>query len=210
MSQYTEAEEYLKSSDKKLKAVIEKVGSCTLRVQRRNKFNVLASSIIGQQLSVKAANTIRGRVLELTSNNRTLQPDDFSMTTIKQLRSCGLSYAKSSSILELSDNIISGKLNLNTINKLSDNEVINILASQKGIGKWTAEMFMIFSLGRSNILSVTDAGLLRSAQSIYNLQNKPTPEVFKNIATKWNPYCSIASWYLWRHIDNKKPINKDP
>jgi len=201
MTQYREAEEYLKSSDKKLKTIIEKVGSCTLKVQRRNKFNVLANSIIGQQLSVKAANTIRGRVLNLTSDTQTLQPDHFSKITVNQLRKCGLSNVKSSSILGLADNIISGKLSLNTINKLTDNEVINILISQKGIGQWTAEMFLIFSLGRMDTLSTTDAGLLRSAQSIYKLQNKPTVEEFTNIAEKWKPFRSIASWYLWREID---------
>ena len=201
MSQYTEAEEHLKSSDKRLKTVIEKIGSCTLKVQRRNKFNVLAGSIIGQQLSVKAANTIRGRVLDLTSNNKTLQPDDFNKIQVNQLRNCGLSNAKSSSILELADNIISGKLSLNTINKLSDNEVINILVSQKGIGKWTAEMFLIFALDRIDVLSTTDAGLIRSTQSIYNLDSKPTIDEFEKLAEKWKPFRSIASWYLWSHID---------
>ena len=198
---YIDAENHLKFSDAKLKKVIENIGPCTLKHNKREKFDVLVSSIIGQQLSAKAASTIKGRVVELVCQKNYLNAESFENIKVAQLRNCGLSNAKSRYILDLAKNTINGELNLKTIHKLTDDEIIKMLINQKGVGMWTAEMFMIFALGRPDILSTTDAGLLRSAQYIYKLQDKPTVEKFTRIAEKWKPYRSIASWYLWRLID---------
>jgi len=195
------AEEYLKKKDKKLGRIIDSVGSCKLNHKTRNKFDVLASSIVGQQLSAKAAKTIKGRVLKLTGSKTILKVENILDIDIKQLRKTGLSTAKASYIHFLAENITSGKLNLKNLQKQNEDDIYKILISQKGIGKWTAEMFMIFSLGKTDILSTGDAGLIRAVQLVYGLKEKPNPEEFTNIAKKWRPYRSIASWYLWRTID---------
>jgi len=199
--QHKDAELYLKAADKKLKPIIERVGACALSFTKRNRFDVLANSIIGQQLSVKAARTIKNRVYELLGDHKNLEAEHFTNIEIPQLRGCGLSNAKASYILRLAKNSINGTLDLNSLHKHTDDEILNVLTQQKGVGSWTAEMFMIFALGRPDILSTTDAGLLRSAQSIYKTKEKPTAKEFTHIAEKWKPYRSIASWYLWRYLD---------
>lgn len=195
------AEAYLKNKDRKLGHIIDAVGPCRLNHLNKNKFDVLASSIVSQQLSNKAANTIRGRILKLTECRSTLKADKFLSLDVKQLREAGLSTAKSTYILSLAENITSGKLDLENIKNLDDDDIYRILVNQKGVGAWTAEMFMIFALGKTDVLSTGDAGLIRAAQLVYGLKEKPNPKIFTTIAEKWRPYRSIASWYLWRAID---------
>jgi len=162
---------------------------------------VLASSIVSQQLSAKAAKTIKGRVLKLTGSKSSLKAKNILNVDVQQLREAGLSSAKASYILSLAENITSGKLDLDNLENKDENDICEILISQKGIGNWTAEMFMIFALGKTDVLSTGDAGLIRAAQLVYELKEKPKPEEFTKIAEKWRPYRSIASWYLWRAID---------
>jgi len=195
------AEEYLKKKDKKLGLIIKTVGSCQLNHNERERFDVLASSIVSQQLSAKAAKTIKGRVLKLIGSKSSLNAESILDVDVKQLREAGLSSAKASYILTLAENIKTGKLDLESLENENDNDIYEILISQKGIGNWTAEMFMIFALGKTDVLSTGDAGLIRAAQLVYGLKEKPKPKEFTKIAEKWRPYRSIASWYLWRAID---------
>lgn len=195
------AEEYLKKKDKKLGLIINAVGSCLLNHNNRNRFDVLASSIVSQQLSAKAAKTIKGRVLKLIGSKSSLRAEKILDVDVKQLREAGLSSAKASYILTLAENIKTGRLDLEILQSEDESEIYKILISQKGVGNWTAEMFMIFALGKTDVLSTGDAGLIRAAQLVYGLKEKPNPEEFTKIAEKWRPYRSIASWYLWRVID---------
>lgn len=198
---HSEAVKYLKKKDKKLGFIIETVGSCQLNYKNRNKFDVLASSIISQQLSVKAAKTIKGRILDHIHESSYLNADGLATVKTNELRKAGLSNAKANYIINLAKNIISDNLILDGLEQHHDEVVIKMLTTQKGIGKWTAEMFLIFALGRKDILSTGDAGLLRSVQQLYKLRSRPTSEEFTKIAESWRPYRSIASWYLWRAID---------
>ena len=195
------AEEYLKKKDKKLGLIINTVGSCQLNHKSRNKYDVLASSIVSQQLSAKASKTIKGRVLKLIGSKSSLNAESILDVDVKQLREAGLSSAKAAYILTLAENIQSGKLDLENLQNEDEDDIYKILISQKGVGNWTAEMFMIFALGKTDVLSTGDAGLIRAAQLVYGLKEKPKPEEFTKIAEKWQPYRSIASWYLWRAID---------
>ena len=132
---HRESENYLKSADKKLKVIIEQVGPCTLRVAKRDKFDVLASSIISQQLSVKAARTIKGRIIELVGQKKALKAESLKNINVSQLRSCGLSNAKASYILSLAENTINGSLNLKSLHNHTDEEIVELLIRQKGVGK---------------------------------------------------------------------------
>ena len=198
---HSEAEQHLKKKDKKLGAVIENIGSCQLDHESRNKFDVLASSIVSQQLSAKAAKTIKGRILSHINESYILTPRAITTINLDDLRKAGLSRAKSKYIIELATNILNGSLDLEELHQHSDEDVIRLLVEQNGIGNWTAEMFLIFALGRKDILSTSDAGLLRSSQKLYNLEKRPTVEEFTSLAEKWRPHRSIACWYLWRYID---------
>ena len=197
----SEAISYLKKQDKILKNVIDKIGYCSLDHTEREPFDTLASSIISQQLSIKAANTIKNRILESIEITRPLQPESFAGISVEQLRACGLSNAKSNYLILLGKNIINNDLNLDELKQMDDEEVIKELSKQPGIGRWTSEMFLIFCLGREDVLSLTDVGLRRATMGIYKLDRKPTDSEFIKIAKNWKPFRSIASWYLWRFID---------
>lgn len=198
---HTIAEEYLKKNDKMLGSIIVSVGSCRLDHNSRNRFDVIASSIISQQLSAKAAKTIKGRILDHTGGSHTLNVEALATAKVDDLREAGLSNAKANYVIGLANNIVSGSLNLDDLGHQSDENILETLTAQKGIGRWTAEMFLIFALGRKDVLSTGDAGLLRSAQQLYKLDSRPTAAEFTIIAEKWRPYRSVASWYLWRNID---------
>lgn len=198
---HSEAEEYLKKKDNKLGFIIETVGACQLNHNNRNRFDVLASSIVSQQLSAKAAKTIKGRILDHIHETSNLNVNSLATIKADELRKAGLSNAKANYVIDLAKNIMNGRLNVDNLDQYNDEVIMQMLTAQKGIGKWTAEMFMIFALGKPDVLSTGDAGLIRSVQLIYGLNNKPTASEFTIIAEKWRPYRSIASWYLWRAID---------
>jgi len=198
---HQKAVNHLVDSDEVLKQVIRSIGDCGLDNNKRDPFDVLASSIMSQQLSKKAATTIMNRVLVKLNKNRPLSPSDFVNVNKCDLRTCGLSNAKSDYILELSSKFIKDKIDNSLFEEMDDAAVINELTKLKGIGQWTSEMFLIFSLGRKDVLSLTDAGLRRAVTLLYGLKNKPTDNEFIEIAEYWRPYRSIASWYLWGYID---------
>ena len=160
-------------------------------------FRSLVQTIIGQQLSVKAAGTINHRVEKLLNGNVT--PESLSIVSDEDLRNVGVSYRKVSYIRDLVDRVLKDDLNFEGMPQLDNKEVVAMLTSVKGIGKWSAEMFLIFSLGRMNVLSLDDVGLQRSAKWLYG--GEEGKELLKSRADLWTPHYTIASLYLWEAVN---------
>lgn len=168
-------------------------GPCPLAAREFLPFQTLATSIISQQLSAKAADTIKRRVLETIPS---FTPAGFLGVSFDGLRNAGLSAAKTRYIIELAHRVSDGRLNLDALMLWADEDVITALTEIPGIGRWTAEMFLIFGLRRPDVLALGDAGLQRAARLLYGADVE-----LKGVGQAWRPYCSVASWYLWRHLD---------
>ena len=196
---YRNAIRHLRKHDERMGEVISAVGLCKLRIDS-NAFRMLSRSIVGQQLSTKAAATIWGRFQELVGDKR-VPVSRVQQLNHKQLRGVGLSDSKASYIALLAKNVASKQLKLRTLKDVSDDCVIHTLTEQKGIGVWTAHMFLMFSLGRPDILPTGDLGIANGIQSIYGLKQRPTPEQMRKIAKNWHPFASVASWYCWQWLD---------
>ena len=197
------AQKHLKKVDPELGFIIDHYGDCTI-VPHTNYYEELISSIISQQLSVKAASTIWQRFIELY-DGKTPTPEQIIKTDIETIRAVGASYAKARYIQDLAMHIMSGKLDLAHIATLDNDTLIAQLTSVKGIGEWSAHMFMIFSLGRLDILPWGDLGVRKSSQLIYNLPTLPNKAELISLSEQhqWHPYESVAAWYLWKNLDNK-------
>jgi DNA-3-methyladenine glycosylase II len=200
--QIREAILQLRSSDKIMKGVIDDVGEFTLRVER-NRFFMIVRSIIGQQISVTAARTIQARLEHLVSPEG-VSAGAFSKLHDRELRRAGLSAQKAAYIRDLAHHVVSGKLNLNVIGRYSDDAVVNQLIQVKGIGTWTAHMFLIFGLGRLDVLPVGDMGLRTAVRRRYGLDELPGEAALIELAEAWRPYASIATWYCWRGLDKDR------
>jgi len=188
------AEKALCDSDKVLRHLILRIGSCTLTEQPSTPFETLVRSIVGQQLSGKAASTIYARLTKLTGTIQS--PSQFTGIADEDLRNTGLSARKTSCIRSLSQLEAAGQLDFAHLESMHDDQIIDLLTRINGIGKWTAEMFLIFGLKRPDVLSLSDAGLQRSVRLLYG-QEATLLETSK----KWAPWRSVASWYLWRNLD---------
>ncbi|HSX18472.1 MAG TPA: DNA-3-methyladenine glycosylase [Candidatus Saccharimonadales bacterium] len=196
------AEVYLARKDKHLAPIIKKYGPCSLETHK-NYYGRLVRSIVGQQLSVKAAASIWQRVLalfdgELPSPEKLLKADP------EKLRACGISYPKIGYMKDLAQHIIDGRLDLEHISNMPNDQLIEQLTAVKGIGEWSAHMFMIFTLGRLDVLPVGDLGIRKAMMRLYGLPEMPDPAMCITIANKhgWHPYESVAAWYLWQSLDN--------
>ena len=202
MASHKKAQKHLAAVDPKLAVLIEKYGDCSLE-PHTDYYKELVDSIVSQQLSVKAARTIFGKFLNLFGD-RMPTPKQILETDIETLRNVGFSYAKSNYVKDLAERIVDGRLDLAHIATLPNEEIISQLVAVKGIGEWSAHMFMIFSLGRTNILPTGDLGIRKSFMVLYGFNDLPKPQVMLQISlrNKWEPYQSIASWYLWRSLDN--------
>jgi DNA-3-methyladenine glycosylase II len=163
----------------------------------------LVDSIISQQLSIKAARTIEGRFLDLFGGIQP-KPEQLLSKTVEELRAVGLSRAKASYVLDLAQHIADGQLQLDRIAELPNDAVIKELVAVKGIGEWTAHMFLIFALGRLDVLPVGDLGIRSGIQKLYGFDHLPTPPESQDLANRnnWHPYESIACWYVWQALDN--------
>jgi DNA-3-methyladenine glycosylase II len=164
-------------------------------------FAALARSIIFQQLSTKAASTIHARFVGLLPDGQVTAPALAALTD-EQFRSVGISRQKSMYLRDLSEKVASGVVALEAVEHLDDEDVITALTTVKGVGRWTAEMFLMFRLHRPDVLPVGDLGILTAVQRAYGLRKRPTPERLRKLGEAWRPYRSIACWYLWRSLDN--------
>lgn len=197
-----EAQKHLSQADPILAGLIKRYGDCTIK-PHTDYYRELVDSIISQQLSVKAGRTIFNRFLNLFDGSMPT-PEQIINCNIEDLRGVGCSYAKAAYIKDLATHIHDGRLDLNHIATLPNENVIKQLVAVKGIGEWSAHMFMIFSLGRTNILPTGDLGIRKSMATLYGLKELPSPQEMLSLSLRnhWAPYESVASWYLWKSLDN--------
>ncbi len=192
---------HLRRADPTLARIIDSVGPFTLQ-PRDGSYRMLARAIFFQQLAGPAARAILDRVLALlgTDAERFFTPEQFLAVGDDQLRSAGLSRQKLAYLRDLSDKFASGQLNEGEFADADDEEVIRRVTCVKGIGRWTGEMFLIFSLGRPDVLPVDDLGVRRAFEQAYRLPELPSPEEMRRIAEPWRPYRSVGTWYMWRSL----------
>jgi len=191
---------HLKKADPVLAAIIERVGPCRIEYGPP-EFHSLAEAIVYQQLNGKAALTIFNRLAELAG--KPLTPEGIMKVTDQQLRNVGLSKQKSSYLRDMAERTTRGELDFTRLPDLSDDEVIEHLTMVKGVGVWTAHMFLMFTLRRPNILPTGDFGVQTAIKKYYNKRKMPKPAQMEKIAKPWEPYRSIACWYLWKSLDVK-------
>jgi 3-methyladenine DNA glycosylase/8-oxoguanine DNA glycosylase len=196
------AERHLASSDARLRAVIEKVGPVRLRLDRSaTTFEALTESIVYQQLTGKAAATIHGRLLALFPGKRA-RPEAVRGIGDDALRGAGLSRSKILAVRDLADKSLDGSLpSVRSMHGMADEAIVDQLVKVRGIGRWTAEMLLIFRLGRPDVLPVHDYGVRHGFKLAYRKRAMPTPAELSRAAEKWRPFRTAASWYLWRAVD---------
>jgi DNA-3-methyladenine glycosylase II len=203
------ARKELAATDPTMAALIERIGEIDLetRLQRRSEeapadaYGALLRAIVGQQLSTKAARTIYGRILDLFDGS-TPPPERLLEANEQDLRAAGLSGRKVEYIRDLAAHVISGELELDRLDRLSDEEAIEEIVAVRGLGQWTAEMFLLFHLERPDVLSGGDLGIRKAVQIEYGLDEMPTPTRVLEIGEAWRPHRSLASLYLWESLAN--------
>ena len=193
---HAKARRHLARRDPVLKRLIGAVGPCTLR-HDPDGFAELVRSIIAQQISTRAAASIHARLLEALGR-RGLRPAALLALSDEELRGAGLSAPKVRSLRDLAEKVRRGHVPLRRLPELTDEEVIAALLPVHGIGRWTAQMFLIFSLGRPDVLPVDDLGLRMGVQQVYGLAELPGRAALTELAEPWRPYRSVATWYFWR------------
>jgi DNA-3-methyladenine glycosylase II len=192
---------HLRRVDPVMQRVIDRVGTCTLRPSRDGShFEHVARAIVYQQLSGKAAATIYGRVVSLFDGSR-VEPAALLAAPEERLRAAGLSRQKTTYLRDLAHHAVQGTLAIHGLHKLSDGDIAEQLVQVKGVGVWTAQMFLIFRLGRPDVLPESDLGIRKGVQLAYRLRALPTPKKVAQLGAKWAPYRTVASWYLWRLLD---------
>jgi len=191
---------HLKKSDPVLRAIIEEVGPCRMEFSRP-EFTSVAEAIVYQQLNGKAAVTIFNRFAAIAGEP--LNPEGILKLSDAQLRAAGLSKQKSAYLKDLAAKTKGGLLNFARMPAMTDEDVIEHLTQVKGIGVWTAHMFLIFSLQRPNVLPTGDYGVQMAMRKFYKKRKLPKPKDMEKIARAWEPYRSVACWYLWRSLDIK-------
>ena len=199
------AKKYLSKKDKVMSDLIKeyKSPSETVLTSRKDVFYSLCKSIIGQQISVAAANSVFLKFKKKCKNN--INAKTISKLSFIQLKSCGLSRQKVKGIKSLAKQTLNKSFNPRLIPKMSDEEAITYLSELRQIGRWSAEMILLFTYNRSNIWPIQDIGLLRAISNNYKKKYLPPKSYVNSLQKKFSPYCSVATWYLWRSID-PKPI----
>ena len=193
------ARRHLRAADPVMKAIIDAVGPYTLRFER-DRFAMLVRSIISQQISTSAARAIRKRLQDLAGPEG-LTAANLARFSLDELRSVGLSPQKAAYVADLAAKVNDGTVDLRRIGRLSDEQVVEQLTQVKGIGRWTAQMFLIFSLGRPDVFPHDDLGVRTAIRDRYGLADLPDKATSHAIAAPWRPYASVASWYCWRSLD---------
>jgi DNA-3-methyladenine glycosylase II len=191
---------HLKKSDPVMRRIIERVGKYAIEY-REPVFQTLVRSIVYQQLSGKAALTIFNRLAEACKADP-ITPESILKLRPARMRKLGLSGQKMTYIRELARMTRDGDVNFERCRTIEDAEVIDHLTRVKGIGVWTVQMFLIFALQRHDVLPTGDLGVRAAMKKAYGLEELPKPDEMERIAAAWRPYCSVASWYLWRSLDN--------
>ena len=201
MPDYKKARLYLMKADPTLGRIIKKVGPCKLHaVAPRDPFEALAMSIASQQLSTKAADTIFRRFCDLFTPDRRPTPERVMTMTDEEIRACGFSRPKVGFIKDLAGHVLDGRLDLAGLKKHPDDEVMRQLVAVKGIGRWTAEIFLMFRLGRPDILPADDLGLMNAVHRAYKLRKRPDAKRLRKMGDAWSPHRSVAAWYLWASL----------
>jgi DNA-3-methyladenine glycosylase II len=201
------ARKALAAADPTMAALIERVGKIDIatRMKRRKEerpedpYGALLRAIVGQQLSTKAARTIYLRVVDLFGGT-TPTPEQLLEAKEEDLRACGLSGRKTEYVRDLASHVVSGELELDRLDQLSDEDAIEEIVAVRGLGQWTAEMFLLFHLQRPDVLSGGDLGIRKAIQIEYGLEEMPTPTRVIEIGEPWRPYRSLASLYLWESL----------
>ena len=202
---YARARRFLMRRDAVLGAAIKRIGPCALASrQRPDHLSALVGAIVSQQLSTKAAATIFGRFLALFPEGEIPGAAAIAALDDTALRGVGLSGQKVGYLRDLSARIIDGRLRLEELHALHDDEVIERLTAVKGFGRWTAEMFLMFRLHRPDVLPAGDLGIVKAVQRLYRLRKTPDAKRILKIGEAWRPYRSVASWYLWQTLREPK------
>jgi DNA-3-methyladenine glycosylase II len=200
---HPEAIEHLSRADRILAKLIKRVGPCTLKVRkRRTPFQSLVRAVAYQQLNGTAAETILGRVKALYPGRRFPRPEDLLATPDDKLRAAGLSRAKIAAVKDIAARTLDGTIpDSRAIARMTEVEIVERLTSVRGVGPWTVEMLLIFTLGRLDVLPVTDYGVRKGFALTYGWKDLPTPKELSKLGEKWRPHRSTAAWYFWRALD---------
>ena len=196
------AERYLKKVDPVMAELVTQYGSCMLATKPYHPFYTLVRSIISQQLSTKAADTIESRIAQIIP--APFKPEDVMKISVKKFRNAGLANMKVRSILGVANAVVTGELCFETLAQQPDHVVVEKLIQLHGIGQWTATMFLIFCLKRLDVLVIGDAGLQRAVNLLYqaHFPKKRDDKLFLHVSKIWQPYRTVASWYLWQYLDS--------
>lgn len=200
------AREHLHKSDPVMKGLLKAHGPFTAKA-KTDRFGTLVSSIISQQISTAAAATIKKRLHEAVvdrDGHKQIKPESLLAFDLDSFRAVGISRQKATYLLDLADKVNSSQVELQKMGRMQDEEIIEQLIQVKGIGRWTAQMFLIFSMARLDILPVDDLGIKNAIQRQYQLKELPSPGDIEKIARPWRPYATVASWYLWRSLEASK------
>jgi len=205
LTQLEIAERVLARSDERLRVLIKRYRPCQISPHNRY-FETLIRAVISQQLSTKVADTIYGRFRGLYAPARFPKPEQILETADEVLRGTGMSNAKVSFVKDLVVKTGDGTIRFNRLSRMSDEQIIEMFTQVKGIGVWTVQMFLIFSLGRLNVLPSADLGIRKAIQITYGLDKLPGTQEIEKIADEyhWRPYCSVASWFLWRSLQKNE------
>jgi DNA-3-methyladenine glycosylase II len=200
-TEYDRARRYLSRRDPALAAVIREVGPCRLPdLPRQPPFMALAEAIASQQLSVKAADTIFARFCSLFGPDNIPDPHRLLQLEDEAIRAAGFSRSKVVFLRDLATHVAEKRLELDRLHELEDAHVMEQLTAVKGIGVWTAEIYLMFRLQRLDVFPADDLGLVKAAQKVYGLRQRPTRKKLLKMAEAWRPYRSVAAWYLWRSL----------
>jgi DNA-3-methyladenine glycosylase II len=199
---FARARRALMRRDPVLAPIVRKYKDRTiLETPSLDPFSALVRTITSQQLSTKAAATIHRRILDLMPD-AVATPESIERTTDDQLRAAGLSRQKIAYVRDLAKHAANGELPLHSLNTLADEDVIAAITRVKGLGRWSAEMFLMFRLHRADVLPVDDLGIVVAVQRLYGLRKRPKADRLRKIAEPWRPYRTVACWYLWRSLEN--------
>jgi DNA-3-methyladenine glycosylase II len=197
-----QAEVHLAAADPIMARIIQQVGRCGLhRSRREDPFTALVEAIVWQQLSTKAAGTIYKRLLALFPDGHHPTPAAIIACTDESMRAAGLSRAKTIYLRDLASKVGDGTVVLDSLPMLPDDEIVEVMTQVKGIGRWSAEMFLMFRLLRPDVMPVGDLGIVNAIKRQYRLRKTPNAKRMLKIAAPWRPYRSVACWYLWASLD---------